>query len=506
MPLSYEQYPGDGSNRDFPVTFPYLVRSHVRVFIGYDPAADTWTSELLEGTEFAWISGTLIKTTTAPSGAQQLSVVRKTPTSSLIVQWQDGSNFSAQDLLPSDLQNLYALQEQLDRTNAVAAQARSAVDTANNIFAAVSSIVAYQFIANVATIPSSPADDTYIEVADSTGIQSFTPLAGLPGGFTGSAGLSVRLRYTTAGATWNWLAYFPNDPESRYLSLAGGTLTGPLTLPDYPMEELEAATKHYVDGLIQLTFDEFSRLNSATHITAHNAFDLALVAMPRGGGAFTGDVIFASTQVIPVSGIPDGGIGTAKMADGFLAATTAGRLKMADLFIITAKVGNAQITPEKLSQPLTLGTAQNSTSGTSINFTGIPSWVRRVTVMFNGVSTNGTSNYLVQLGTSGGVITTGYISTGNTVNQANGTAGNSSTAGLLIGGGVATYTLSGHMILTTLGSNVWVSSHCCKVATTNVQIGGGDVTLSGALNRIRITTVNGTDTFDGGSINILYEG
>jgi hypothetical protein len=151
------------------------------------------------------------------------------------------------------------------------------------------------------------------------------------------------------------------------------------------------------------------------------------------------------------------------------------------------------------------GTAVASTSGTSIDFTGIPSWVKRITVMFNGVSTNGTSNYLVQLGTSGGVVSTGYISMGNTVNQANGTAGSSSTTGFLIFGGLATYALSGHMSLTTLGSNAWVSSHCCKAATTNLQIGAGDVTLSGTLDRVRITTVNGTDTFDAGSINILYE-
>jgi hypothetical protein len=142
----------------------------------------------------------------------------------------------------------------------------------------------------------------------------------------------------------------------------------------------------------------------------------------------------------------------------------------------------------------------------SVDFTGIPSWVKRVTVMFNGVSTNGTSNYLIQLGTSGGVVLSGYISTSNTVNQANGTGGSNSTSGFLLGNGLATQTVSGHMNITTLGSNVWVSSHLCKISTTNLQLGGGDVTLSGTLDRVRITTVNGSDTFDAGSINILYEG
>jgi hypothetical protein len=155
---------------------------------------------------------------------------------------------------------------------------------------------------------------------------------------------------------------------------------------------------------------------------------------------------------------------------------------------------------------MVLETARATTSGTAIDFTGIPSWVRRVTVMFSGVSTNGTSDYLIQLGTSGGVVSSGYISTGNTVNQANGTAGSSSTAGFLIDGGLAAFLISGHMSLTTLGSNSWASSHCCKIGISNVQIGGGDVTLSGTLDRLRLTTVNGTDTFDAGSVNLLLEG
>ena len=154
---------------------------------------------------------------------------------------------------------------------------------------------------------------------------------------------------------------------------------------------------------------------------------------------------------------------------------------------------------------ITSGTAVASTSGTSIDFTSIPSWVKRITVMFSGVSLSGSSHPLVQIG-AGSVTTTGYISTSNGTNQANGTGGISSTAGFCVrtpagAGG----TLSGHLIITTLGSNAWVSSHTAKDATTEAVWGGGDVTLSGTLDRVRITTVNGTDTFDAGSINILYE-
>ena len=154
---------------------------------------------------------------------------------------------------------------------------------------------------------------------------------------------------------------------------------------------------------------------------------------------------------------------------------------------------------------ITSGTAVASTSGTSIDFTGIPSWVKRITVMFNEVSTSGSSAFLIQIG-SGSVTSTGYVSTGNSTNQASATGGVSSTSGFCIRGGSATFTLSGLMTLTLVSSNTWISSHAGKVATTEANWGGGSSSsLSGALDRVRITTVNGTDTFDAGSVNILYE-
>jgi len=153
------------------------------------------------------------------------------------------------------------------------------------------------------------------------------------------------------------------------------------------------------------------------------------------------------------------------------------------------------------------GTAQNSTSGTSIDFTGIPNWAKRVTIAFAGVSTNGTSQLLVQIGTGSSPTTTGYVSTSNNINQSNGTAGLSSTSGFALNqSAAATSVTSGHMVLTNVSGNLWISSHAVKNSTTQVATGGGDVTISGALNMIRITTVNGTDAFDAGSVNIIYEG
>lgn len=155
---------------------------------------------------------------------------------------------------------------------------------------------------------------------------------------------------------------------------------------------------------------------------------------------------------------------------------------------------------------ITSGTAVASTSGTSIDFTGLPSWVKRVTVMFSESSTSGTSSILVQIG-SGSVANTGYVSTSNSTNQSNLTAGVSSTAGFAIFSNDATFVRSGVLTLFLVDtSNSWIASHTIKSNTTQVSFGGGSKSLSGTLDRVRITTVNGTDTFDAGSINIMYEG
>jgi hypothetical protein len=146
------------------------------------------------------------------------------------------------------------------------------------------------------------------------------------------------------------------------------------------------------------------------------------------------------------------------------------------------------------------GTAVASTSGTSIDFTSIPSWVKRITVMFSGVSTSGTSNYLVQLG-SGSVTTSGYLgSSGNLGGSA------SFTTGFGLTSGAATVVMQATMTISNLSGNTWVASQVGgRSDAASVTFGGGNIALAGVLDRVRITTVNGTDTFDAGSINILYE-
>ena len=161
--------------------------------------------------------------------------------------------------------------------------------------------------------------------------------------------------------------------------------------------------------------------------------------------------------------------------------------------------------------PLTSGTAVASTSGTSIDFTSIPSWVKRITVMFDGVSTNGSSAPQIQLGDSGGVETTGYVAGGGIGQQSQNWVLTAFTNGFPIaaanGAWGATAVFYGSMTITNFSGNVWVANAAFYNSTASIQmyLTAGSKTLSSTLDRIRITTDNGTDTFDAGSINILYE-
>jgi hypothetical protein len=155
---------------------------------------------------------------------------------------------------------------------------------------------------------------------------------------------------------------------------------------------------------------------------------------------------------------------------------------------------------------LTAGTSVASTSGTSIDFTSIPSWVKRITVMFNGVSTNGISNLLLQIG-AGSVTTSGYVSCAGGAPTGNAITGATSTAGYLITSfNASTYVVYGNCQINLLGSNTWIESgNITSSSGTVIWTNGGSIALGGTLDRVRITTVNGTDAFDAGSINILYE-
>lgn len=156
-------------------------------------------------------------------------------------------------------------------------------------------------------------------------------------------------------------------------------------------------------------------------------------------------------------------------------------------------------------RPLVRATSVASTSGSSVDFTSIPSWVTRITVMFHNVSVAANINYMIQLGTSSGLTTSGYISQAS--QPASGSISNTAgTTGLILtGANNSAVGYSGCVIISTLGSNIWSSSGTmCSGTASNLNFSGGSIALSAALTQLSIKTVTAT-TFDAGTINILYE-
>ena len=216
---------------------------------------------------------------------------------------------------------------------------------------------------------------------------------------------------------------------------------------------------------------------------------------------------FASGNIIDLrTSYPTTGTFTA--GDIVFESSTAGRIS--GWKRLTTSANNVLGTDWLYFTELTLATSQATTSGTSIDFTGIPSWVKRVTVMLNGVSTSGASDILVRLG-AGSVQTTGYTSYLSQVGAAGSTGvGTSSTAFICTTAISLVSVLYGQYVFDLIGANTWVGSFVGGGTDTTPnpvgRCGGGSVVLSGTLDRLRLTTVGGTDTFDAGSVNIMYEG
>jgi hypothetical protein len=218
---------------------------------------------------------------------------------------------------------------------------------------------------------------------------------------------------------------------------------------------------------------------------------VTITGTPTNGqiATWTGSTSLQGTTILPTA---NGGLGAS------LSPTTAGNT-------IFSTDGTNWSSTQKIVQ----GTSVATTSGTSIDFTSIPSWVKRITIMLSGVSISGTTSLQLRLGTSGGFVTSGYSSNIGVITAASTAAGSvATTTGLvIINSGATADTTSAVLSLNNFTGNVWTYSGTGG-RTGNVcayYVSAIPLTLSGALTQVRLTTVNGTDTFDAGSVNILYE-
>ena len=307
--------------------------------------------------------------------------------------------------------------------------------------------------------------------------------------------------YSVSGTTLTFTQAPPGgtgNVSARYLGIpaSGVTTTAYRTLTTFTATSGQTtfSPPSYTAGFINV-YRNGVLLTPTSDYTATNGTTVVLAT-----GANTSDTVIVESFLVSsvLNAIPAtaGSVGSTYLASNLTLTSPT----------MTNPTMSGAVVSAMASSVLTLGTAQASTSGTSITFTGIPSWAKRITVMFNGVSSSGTSIIQVQVG-SGSVSTTGYLSSCGGINSGAGQAG--STTGLALTNGLAAASsFSGMLILALFNSNQWVASGNSQYTTAAGAIfmsAGYTPALSGALDRVVITTVNGTDTFDAGSINIQYE-
>lgn len=238
-----------------------------------------------------------------------------------------------------------------------------------------------------------------------------------------------------------------------------------------------------IQELVRLTEEQINSLAEGRIIARH----AAVSAIPTSGNYSKGDIVWDSAPAITNGRIRLGWVSTTSGAPGTL----------------------SEINVLGQGSALVLGTEQAATSGTSIDFGSIPSWVRRITIQFAGVSTNGTSNIIVQVGDADGIENTGYLGSATTISGTSVVATSNFTAGFSVQASVGAGSVMHGQIMLTLEDATnftWVSGATIGHSDGGaVSIGASSKSLSAALDRVRITTAGGTDTFDAGAINIILE-
>lgn len=249
----------------------------------------------------------------------------------------------------------------------------------------------------------------------------------------------------------------------------------------------------------------FTAANNALYSTSAGALVAGTLPTAAGG---TGVATTPTNGQILVGNGTNYTVATVGTGTGISTTTGAGTLTINNTGVtsivagtgITVSGATGAVTVNSTGVTLTLATTQNTTSGTFIDFTSIPSTVKKITIMLNNVSTNGSSSPIIQVG-AGSITSTGY--TGGMTYSGGGAA---NSTGFYISASSASDSRYAMYTLVTMGSNVWCFAGVMYIAGPGIPAqSSGIVTLGGALDRVRLTTVGGTDTFDLGSINIMYE-
>ena len=372
--------------------------------------------------------------------------------------------------------------------------------TPNEIWLATG--VLFKFVLTTSTDVLIGTYDGIPSVNDPFGI--YSQLGSIAGTNAITATATPTLTAYVSGATYSFVAVNTNTGAAT-LSIDG------LTAKNITKNGSTALSAGDVQSgkmmLIEYDGTTFQLLNNIVYggsITNGNIVSLTTPLATSNGGTglptLTANNVLLGNGAAAVQLVAPGTSGNVLASDGTTWASTT------PVIIPPTAIGQVPFsingTSYTATQKIVQATAQSPTSGANIDFTTIPSWVKRVTVMLKGLSTTGSSSLLVQLG-SGSVTTSGYASlfsygsTGTAV----------ITTGFIITPMNAAYGVDSVITIVNITGNAWVYASTANViVNSNIMVlATGDVTLSGTLDRLRVTTVGGTDTFDAGTVNILYE-
>ena len=197
--------------------------------------------------------------------------------------------------------------------------------------------------------------------------------------------------------------------------------------------------------------------------------------------------------------VPDG---TVRLGQGNSGATTS------DILVASSSglfIGGSTVPASRIVQ----GTAQTTSGANAYGYTSIPSWVKRITLSFQGCRSSSTGEYLgMQIG-SGSYTASGYGYTMTSLSNAAATINSSASSANILCSltSTATRASSGICILTLVGSNLWTFTQTATDPNGGITyLGAAYVTLGGALDRIQIFISGGVQTFTAGTVNIIYEG
>jgi hypothetical protein len=277
----------------------------------------------------------------------------------------------------------------------------------------------------------------------------------------------------------------------------------------------------FIDGATPVVASWLNDVNTATYTTVpalsttvgtHTTQIASLSSTKAASGANT-DIVSLNSPAIgaATATTQTAGDNTTKVATtAFVSTAVTGSLVFASLAEAQAGTNTTKaVSPSTMQNGKSVQQAMVAvTSGTSKDFTSIPSWVTEIFVFFKNVSLTGSANFLIQPGTGGSPTVSGYSSYyGYVVNDTNAST-LSSTTGFGVSGGNPAGTLNGfiHLVLMDSATNTWTSSHSMgSIGSTAVVLGGGSVALSGVLDMVRVTSTTGTDPFDAGNLSIRYK-